>query len=142
MEKVAEKIDSLIKELQEAIRKCNEQVDAVAKERITVEGHARELEIKSADVLEREAAIAPIENAVSIMDNAGTMKAESELESSKLDIEKDDFNHFKKSELLELSTVKKDLNEKIDLYNRGAEENNKKQESLKKKMDAFKTLKV
>jgi hypothetical protein len=91
-----------------------------------------------AELLSRESAIKPIENAQKVIDNANRIKAEVDLEKSKVAGEWGALKTAQANFKIEKEAGLKDIKDKKELYDRGAKENKIAKDKLDGKLKKIK----
>jgi len=137
MEKIIKQVDSLVESLVARIKVSDDHQAKLNEQQDKLDFAKYELDEVKANLLQREKTLKPIEDIEKVRKEIFALKAEAQLEVSKLRGDREAFEKEKKNHGIENASNKKILEDKISLYNRGAEENKKAKEKLK---DKLKTL--
>lgn len=124
-----------IKDTRDAKAEANNTAASNRKFKESLDSFAKELE-------EREKAVKDIENAVDLFNQAKSAKAEADLQSAKISQEWEELKVAKAKHASECQAERNDIEQKRELYNRGAEENKITKEKLDEKLKKLKELKV
>jgi hypothetical protein len=138
MEELLEQARTLVADLRKArVGVANQKavLDKQADSQAIVQKNLLELKEK---LEKRELAIQPIENAQKIIDNANRIKAEVDLEKSKVSGEWGALKTAQKNFKIEKEAGLKEVSEKKELYDRGAKENKLTKDKLDAKLKKIK----
>ena len=142
MEKLLEQAQTLVADLNSAKAEVANQKAVLDKQANAQAIVQNTLDNFQSELLDRESDIRPIENAQEVINNADRIKAEADLQASKvagewgaLKTAKDNFN-------IEREAGRKNIAEKKALYDRGAEENKTTRYKLEEKLKKLKEVTV
>ena len=137
MEKLLEQAQKLVADLQSSkIDVANQK--AVLDKQATSQGIVQNtLDEFQVEMLKRESAIKPIENAQEIIDKAASVKAEADLQASKVAGEWGALKTAKDNFKIERAAGKKEIEDKKALYDRGAQENKEAKDKLDERIKKF-----
>ena len=142
-------MEKLLEQAQKLVADLKSEKEEEAKQKAVLDKQA-ELQAVSQNSMEdfkfelvgREAKILPIENAQKIIESAAGIKADADLQASKVAGEWGALKTAKENFKIEQVAGSKDIEDKLALYNRGAKENKESKEKLDKKLKTIQELKV
>ena len=130
-------MEKLLEQAQQLVADLRSKSTDVANQKAVLEKQAKSqvfvqdtLDKFQSELLGRESAIQPIENAQKIIDNAARVKAEADLQASKVAGEWGALKTAKENFKIEQAAGRKDITDKKALYDRGAEENKAAKDKL------------
>ena len=136
MEKLLEQAQALVTELRNKIRHYNDKEASLIKEQAANDSIKATLDNFQNELLERESKVTPIENIQEVQEATADLKANAELEWSKIRAEWDSVKTRKQSDQSEAAAERNKNEQAKELYERGAKENaitkSKLDERLKK----------
>jgi len=138
MEKLLEQAQALVVELRTKIRHYNDREAILTKEQAANDSIKATLDNFQVELLEREAKITPIENIQEAKEKTAELKANAELEWSKIRAEWDAIKTRKQSDQAEAMAVRNKNEQDKELYERGAKENAITKAKLDEKLDKLK----
>ena len=137
MEKLLEQAQALVGELRNKIRHYNDREAILIKEQASNDSIKVTLDNFQYELLERESKITPIENIQEVQAQTTELKANADIEWSKIRAEWNDLATRKKSDQAEIVAARTDVEGQKELYERGAKENAKNKDILQKKLKAL-----
>jgi hypothetical protein len=137
MEKLLEQAQKLVADLNAKLAEVANQKAVLDKQAESQAVVSENLRVKQAELAERESAIQPIENAQKIIEDAQTIKAEADLQASKVAGEWGALKAAKHKHDVECQAERTEINEQRELYNRGAKENAITKQKLDDKLAKF-----
>ena len=137
MEKLLEQAQELLATLRNSIRHYNDKEAILIKEQAANDSIKVTLDNFQNELLERESKITPIENIEETRLQANELKANAELEWSKIRAEWDAIDTRKKSDQAEIASDREEVKGQKELYERGSKENAKRKDVLEKKLKAL-----
>ena len=137
MEKLLEQAQALVSELRGRIRNYNDKEAILNKEQAANDSVKVTLDNFQSELLERESKITPIENIEETRLQVNELKANADVEWSKIRAEWDAIDTRKKSDQSEIVSGRNDIKEQKELYERGAMENKEKKDKLDERIKKF-----
>jgi len=137
MEKLLEQAQQLVANLRAAIHQYNDKEATLVKEQAANDSIKLTLDNFQSELLEREAKITPVENIEETQRQTAELKANADVEWSKIRAEWDAIDTRKKSDQAEIASDREENKQQKELYERGAKENAKAKDILEKKLKAI-----
>jgi hypothetical protein len=142
MEQLLAQAQQLVADLRAKLKDVNDQkakLDKKANEQITVQATLDQFQ---AELLEREAHVKTIENAEKIIDEANKQKAIVDLDRNGIDDRLEALKAEEQRVKSELAAERAELQQKRELYERGAKENAITKQKLDEKLKKLKEVTV